>query len=131
VSGCRQKPARQPWAAKIHNDVRASSKDHPHAVRILAYEACSRRCKPRRGCHSRPPVLCSIIWLTTLTAAALAMPPSPLAAALNVRFRSGSASCSAASVIPATRRSMRLSPVGHWPTARLAVEVTLLTHHLG
>ena len=25
-----------PWAAKIYNDARASGKDHPHAVRILA-----------------------------------------------------------------------------------------------
>jgi transposase len=25
-----------PWAAKIYNDARAASKDHPHAVRILA-----------------------------------------------------------------------------------------------
>ena len=25
-----------PWAAKIYNDARASGKDHPHAVRVLA-----------------------------------------------------------------------------------------------
>ena len=25
-----------PWAASIYNDARASGKDHPHAIRILA-----------------------------------------------------------------------------------------------
>jgi transposase len=29
-------PHASPWAAKIYNDARASGKDHPHAVRVLA-----------------------------------------------------------------------------------------------
>jgi hypothetical protein len=67
--------------------------------------------------------------VATLIAMVFAAPPSPLASAWSRRRCAGSGSRFAALLMPAASCSIRLSPVGHWPTALRAAEVTLVTNH--